>query len=328
MLWFRIAFGSIGTSKFQKIGSEIIRLVRSIWKLTFLSLALGLLVVGCQSLRLSGGPELEPKPADALRLATCNVHYILSNQAEGRWSVGHWEQRKAPLDAAFKAMDADIVAFQEMESFTGSDDDSDNLARRWLLDNNPDYAAAAIGDWRVFPSTQPIFYRRERFEVVDQGWFFFSQTPDVIYSRTFNGSYPAFASWALFRDLEQDVTFKVLNLHLDYASGENRRLSTDLIAERIAPWIEAGEIVFLAGDLNARLGSSLHRTLEAKGLRFLPVQGSTYHFNLGLNLFGAIDHLGYAGNAEPASAPVVIREKFGAAWPTDHYPVLADFRFF
>lgn len=301
-------------------------LLRSIGIFVGLIVLTALLVVGCQSLRLSGGPALGAKPDGALRLATYNVHYILLDEEEGRWSVGHWERRKRPLDAAFKAIDADIVAFQEMESFAGGDDDSINLTRRWLLENNRDYAAAAIGDWRAFPSTQPIFYRENRFEVTDQGWFFFSETPDVIYSRTFDGSYPAFASWARFRVRQDGTVFRVVNVHFDYASGENRRRSNALVAERIDPWIAAGETVFLAGDLNARLGSDLHETLIASGLDFVPVQGATYHFDLGLNLFGAIDHIGHTRDAGLIGAPVVVREKFGDIWPTDHYPLVADFR--
>lgn len=248
------------------------------------------------------------------------------NEEEGSWSVGDWERRKGPLDGAFKAIKADIIAFQEMESFAGGDDDSVNLARSWLLSGNQEYAAAAIGNWRNFPSTQPIFYRRDQFDVMDQGWFFFSETPDVIYSPTFDGSYPAFTSWAQFRDREVGAAFRIVNVHLDYSSRENRRRSTALVAERIRPWIAAGEMVFLAGDLNARLGSTLHGTLEAAGLDFVPVHGATYHFNLGLNLFGAIDHIGHAGDTELVSAPVVVRDSFGAVWPTDHYPLVADFR--
>ena len=289
------------------------------------ALVIAFVVVGCQSLRHGGGPELGARAADAIRLATINVHYIQTVREGGGWSRADWEARKGPLDATFKALAADIVAFQEMETFEGGNDDSLNLARSWLLAENPGFQAAAMGDWREFPSTQPIFYRPERLEVVDQGWFFFSETPDVIYSRTFNGSYPAFASWARFRDRAGGALLRVVNVHLDYSSGQNRRRSTALIAERIAPWIRAGEAVILAGDLNARAGSSVHETLKDAGLTFLPVQGATFHFNRGIGLFGAIDHIAHSGPVAPIGPPVVFRDKLGARWPTDHYPVIADF---
>lgn len=281
--------------------------------------------VACQSVRNGGGPDLHPPDASAIRVGTLNVHYIDMRADGGRWSQEDWERRKGPLSRAVGALRADVIAFQEMETFFGGNDDSQNLARSHLLSQHPEFAAAAIGDWRAFPSTQPIFYRRSRMNLRDQGWFFFSDTPDVIYSRTFNGSYPAFASWALFEDIESGTPFRVINIHTDYASSENRQKSVALVADRMRPWVEAGEAVFLVGDLNARLGSDLHRRLEAIGLTFVRVEGATYHFDRGLNLFGAIDHIAFRG-ARPVGAPVVVRERFGDAWPSDHYPVIADFR--
>ncbi len=283
-----------------------------------------LALAGCQHLRLGLGPELTAPPERGLRVATHNVHYILVNQPTGAWSVADWQARAPSLDAAFKRLDADLVAFQEMESFAGGNSDDENLARSYLLARNPGYAAAAVGDWRRFPSTQPIFYRTQRLRLLEQGWFFFSDTPDVIYSRTFDGSYPAFASWARFEDRETGARLRVLNLHTDYSSAGNRSRSIELVANRMAPWIDAGERVVLLGDLNARLGSSLHARLEAAGLTFLPVRGATYHFNRGINLFGAIDHIGLGPGLTALGPPMVLREKTGARWPSDHYPVAAD----
>ena len=289
------------------------------------AVAVAVLVVSCQVARNSGTVPPGPAPGGALRLATHNVHYILVNEPSGRWSIGDWERRRNALDLAFKALGADVAAFQEMESFAGGDESTVNLALEWLLGRNPEYAAA-VGDPSVFPSTQPILYRHDRLAALDQGWFFFSETPEVLYSRTFDGSYPAFASWARFRERgESGATFRVVNVHTDFRSGENRRRSIELVADRVAPWIEAGEAVFVLGDLNARLGSSLHERLEAIGLRFVPVAGATYHFDRGINLFGAIDHIAYGPGLAPIGEPVVLRRRFDGEWPSDHYPLIADF---
>jgi endonuclease/exonuclease/phosphatase family metal-dependent hydrolase len=117
----------------------------------------------------------------------------------------------------------------------------------------------------------------------------------------------------------------VVNIHTDFRSRSNRLQSAALIAERIKPWIDAGETVYVMGDLNARLGERTLATIQAAGVTFAPVQGATVHFNRGLNLFGAIDHIGYAGTTRPLGAPVVLRQKFDGEWPTDHYPVIVDF---
>ncbi len=283
-----------------------------------------LVLAACvQQFRNSGKATLPDKATDALRFATYNVHYIILMRDEGPWSTGDWERRKAPLDAAFKALDADVIAFQEMESFRRGDG-SVNLARDWLLSQNPSYEAGANGDWQEFPITQPIFYRSSRLTQIDQGWFFFSDTPDRIYSRTFNGSFPAFASWVKLRDTTGHE-FRVVNVHFEFKSISNRRQSAELVVARTADWIEAGETVFLLGDLNARAGAQTQQILKRAGFVFSEVAGATYHLNRGLNLFGAIDHIAVAGRASGASDPIVLREKFEGEWPTDHYPVLRDY---
>ncbi len=283
-------------------------------------------LVGCQTLRHSGITPLQDPAPDTLRVATYNVHYIILSRDTGAWSLADWDRRKTPLDLAFKEMNADVIGFQEMESFGGGNQADINLTLDWLLQNNPDYAAAAVGDPSVFPSTQPILYRSDRLRLLDQGWFFFSDTPDVIYSRTFNGSYPAFTSWAQFRDLATDEVFRVINLHTDFGSRSNRMQSVELVAQRIAPWIAAQETLFVVGDINARFGDPVMDVLEETGLEFAPVEGATYHLNWGLNLFAAIDHIAHIGDATLTAEPVVLRQKFAGEWPTDHYPVIADYR--
>lgn len=285
-------------------------------------------VVGLLGLAIACTPPVAqkqpPKTAEVLRVGTYNVHYIILGRATGAWSVADWERRKGPLDAAFKALDVDVIGFQEMESFARGSGNDVNLTLDWLLAQNPAFAAAAVGDPAEFPSTQPILYRTDRLSQLDQGWFFFSDTPDTIYSQTFNGSYPAFASTAKFRDKLTGAAFHVVNVHFEYKSRSNRQLSAALVVDRIKPWIDAGENVILIGDLNARAGAKTQDILADAGLDFLPVKGATYHLNRGLNLFGAIDHIGLSAGLRAARDPFVLRDKFDGEWPTDHYPVIAD----
>ena len=146
----------------------------------------------------------------------------------------------------------------------------------------------------------------------------------MIYSRTFDGSYPAFASWARFRPRAGGASFVVLNVHYEYSSGDNRLKSADLTARRLAPFADAGIPVVLAGDLNARLGSETVGILEAAGLRFLDVPGATYHFNRGINLFGAIDHVAITDGLRAVVGPFTLQRRFAGDWPSDHYPVAVD----
>lgn len=285
-----------------------------------------LLVVLFQIIRNTTNDTLPAKAEGSIRVASYNVHYIRMNATSGSWSLTDWEKRKQSLVEAVGSLEADIVAFQEMESFAGRDTQNINVARSALLEAYPEYKAGAVGDAQLFPSTQPIFFRSEKYTLLNQGWFFFSDSPDEIYSRTFNGSYPAFASWV---QLEEQVTgnvFRVLNLHTDFASKMNRSRAIELVAERITPWLNDDESVIVAGDFNARLGSHLHSILEEKGLVFAPFTGSSYHFDYGFNLFGAIDHIAFSEQFVLANQPIIIQKKFSGEWPTDHYPVVVDFK--
>jgi endonuclease/exonuclease/phosphatase family metal-dependent hydrolase len=199
-----------------------------------------------------------------------------------------------------------------------------NLARSFLLDRNPGYAAAAVGDWRSFSSTQPVFYRRDRFRVADQGWFFFSETPVTIYSRTFDGSWPAFASWVEFERTGDGRRFHVFNVHFEYRSRSNRLKSAELVRDRMAPVVAAGGPVLLLGDINDLRSSRTADILRGAGVEFLPVRGATYHLNRGINVLPAIDQIARAGPGGASGPPVVLRAQFGGIWPSDHYPVLAD----
>ena len=291
----------------------------------FLALiALLFVLVGCQQVRLSPWTKLPEKPEGTLRVATWNVHYFWLEREEGRWGLSGWEARKGPMDVAFKALEADLVAFQEMESFSRRSDGNVNLTRDFLLDQNPDYRAAATGDARVLPPTQPIFYRPDVLEVLEEGWFHFSPTPDVLYSRGFDGATPSFASWAVFRRKADGAVFRTINIHFDAFSSTNRMASTELTAERMQPWLDAGETVILLGDFNALHGSRILAKFEALGIIFPKVPGATFPLSRGLHLFGAIDHIGVSTAAMAPSEPMLFNRKTGEVWASDHHPVLLD----
>ncbi len=300
-------------------------MIRRIVRVLLLTLAgLGLLACGLHVAQSGTPPVPEPAP-QTLRIATLNVHWIALRQSEGPWSPAGWEARRGPMLRAIGAIGPDILALQEAESFPGSNEDGTNLVVDALREGLPDMAVGATGDPRQFPPTQPILYARDRLELTDQGWFFFSETPDVIYSRTFDGGWAAFASWAEFRPVGGGAAFRVVNVHTDYSSGSNRLRSAELIRDRVAPWVEGGMPTFVVGDFNAISGARTMDLIAEAGVTFLDTPGATFHLNRGLNLLPAIDHIGHSAGLRPVTAAMVFRERTGEVWPSDHYPVFADF---
>lgn len=271
------------------------------------------------------GPLVPDKAPDSLRLASHNVHFIRSNRDTGAWSLADWDARKEGLDATFKAINADIIAFQEMVSIGETEDRSVNLARDFLRTRNPDYAIAASGDWRVFPTRQPIFYRKDRIKLLDQGWFYFDDADEVAHETSLSEFWIYYCSWAKFAD-RQGRAFYVYNLHFHYHDPNRRETAARVLASRIAPVLEQGVPVFAMGDTNALSDGLAVHILRKAGLKISEAVGATFHFNAGLGLYGAIDRIGSTAQVTQTGGPWVVRQQFDGAWPSDHYPIVADFR--
>jgi endonuclease/exonuclease/phosphatase family metal-dependent hydrolase len=321
------------------------------WHLT--ALLIGSLLVGCVPPSLSG--EV-PRRSEGLRVATFNVHYLDERGGGSREggsmeggpleqvpAVARWEPRDQAVVAVLRAIDADLLAFQEMETFIGGHGNPRNRQQETIAAAFPRYAFTATGDPAKFPNTQPIAYRRERFEAVEQGFFFYSPTPDEIYSRPWFGRYPSFATWARFRDRQDGRFYLVFNVHIDRERYRNQIRSARLTAESVAAIRTGRDTVLVLGDYNAFRWSRIVRIVaEGADLEIAPGDGATFHFSRGLHLYPAIDHVLFermdprdSAATERARGPVlglshfrttVYRARPDGISPSDHYPVVVDLR--
>lgn len=254
-----------------------------------------------------------------IRFSTINIHYVAPRQKKL-----DWDNRKQAVKQAISDLDADIIAFQEMETFAGGSFNQENKQLDWVLQHFPRYEAGAYGDAKVYPNTQPVLYKHERFSQISQGFFFFSDTPDVIYSRTFNGSWPAFCSWTQLKDKATGKEFYIYNVHFEYKSMGNRSKSAQLVRKRIEPVLQQDNAVVLLGDINAPSFAPTTRKLKKIPLTLAKPAGSTFHLNRGLNLIPAIDHVFFSKHFKQHGKTTLLRKKYNGVWPTDHYPVTVE----
>ncbi len=250
-----------------------------------------------------------------LYIASFNIHYITPNREDDGWT-----ERKQAVIRVLKDINADVIAFQEMETFVGGHFSPRNLQLEWIQSNISSYKVAAYDKPEIYPNTQPILYRGDKYSMQEQGFFFFSPTPDTIYSRQWDGRYPYFCSWARLRHNATQQDFYIFNIHNDYNSNDNRLKTSALIAERIKQIVPQDTPVIVLGDFNALSWFEELRIIEKAGLNVVPPTGSTNRL-LGMHILPAIDHILISSQFKPLAPIKVWRDRYDGIYPGDHNPI-------
>lgn len=83
------------------------------------------------------------------------------------------------------------------------------------------HSYSSVGDPRSEGGeASPIYYRSDKFDLVDSGTFWLSDTPGVVGSMFEDSNYPRICTWAHLRDKTTGEEFVHLNTHLDH-NGDN-----------------------------------------------------------------------------------------------------------
>jgi len=175
-----------------------------------------------------------------------------------------------------------------------------------------------------------IFYRKNKWRLVEHGNFGLSDTPDQLGTLAWNADYPRMCSWTRLRSTKETFELVVFNTHLDHVSEEAQIKGMDLIKRTMGRMREeSGLPVVLTGDFNVGPGHTVVRGLESSGYR------NGYSALGGASDVGQTFH-GFEGgtDGEPidyifTSPDVVIeqievdRRDYEGRYPSDHYPVRA-----
>ncbi len=195
----------------------------------------------------------------------------------------------------------------------------------------PDYGIVALGrDAENTGEANPIFYKKDKFELLDSGTFWLSETPDIP-SRGWDGGCNRICSWALLREKATGFRYAHWNTHLDVSSEQARQNGAKLIAQRLASTVPAGVPSVVTGDFNAPQGDATYRIMlesgfvDSKSMAQNASDGSTFHgyAKLDEKEDRPIDYVFAAGDVREVSVYRIVREQFDGMYPSDHYPVFA-----
>jgi endonuclease/exonuclease/phosphatase family metal-dependent hydrolase len=100
-----------------------------------------------------------------------------------------------------------------------------------------------------------IFFRRDRFHVLDFDHFWLSDTPSVIGSKTWGNADIRMVTWVKLRDRRTGTVVYHVNTHFDNRSEYSRVRSAQLVLERVRGF-EPGAPVVATGDFNTAAGTT------------------------------------------------------------------------
>ncbi len=260
--------------------------------------------------------------AQALRVMSWNIRY--DNPGDG---PNAWTHRKDWFAEIVVAQRVDVAGFQEV--LVGQ--------LRELRQRLPDFEAYGVGrdDGAERGEFCPIFYRRERFELLDRGTFWLSPTPDQIGSRGWDAALPRIVSWLRLKDRPSGKTLTVLNTHFDHRGETARRESATFLVRQLQQSFTEGPVV-LTGDFNATPDSEPYRILtsratDLRGFRDSYVTtatkpegpASTWNGFEAIVPDRRIDFIFTTPDIRVDRFRILTDQKDGR-FPSDHLPVVAD----
>lgn len=196
---------------------------------------------------------------------------------------------------------------------------------------------ARVGTYRddgvSLGESSSIFYLKDKYELVDSGNFWLSETPDV--PSLGWDSYDCFriCTYAVLRDKETGFTYAHFNAHFDNIGQVAKTESIVLITERIAE-IAPDIPVVLTGDFNFRESSYNYDYLLEGGLRDTKYlaensdSGNTYHGYSPIGSGEPIDYILVNAYAESVKSYEIDDTVYGFVWASDHFPVISKISFY
>lgn len=262
------------------------------------------------------------KAPQELTVMTMNVRY--DNPEDGE---NNWRFRRERVGELIRSQQVDLLGTQEVLSNQYDD----------LRAELPAYASVGVGreDGARAGEFNAIFYRTERFDLLDSGTFWLSETPEVAGSKGWDAACERIATWVILRDGTNGRELLFVNTHLDHMGEQARRKGVTLLLDRIAA-LRGDRPVILTGDFNADPSSTvIAHVLEDGTLRSAWDAAAVRH-GAGWSFadFGQIpvgerpliDYVFFGGGFE-ADECTILPDTLGGGYVSDHAPVRALLRY-
>ncbi len=172
-----------------------------------------------------------------------------------------------------------------------------------------------------------IFYRSDKYDLIESGTFWMSKTPDVpsIYDSTVDCNRTC--TWALLENKETGFRYIHMNCHLDWMNMEVNKIQVAMIREQIERFEAMGYPVFATGDYNCDEGTASYKEMlksdviaDSKHVADKTMDLGTYpsYGQYDVTVTKPIDYVFVTKNMADVHEYKVIDEKPGGEYVSDH----------
>ena len=259
----------------------------------------------------------------SFRVATFNIRLQTSADTAAR----SWEKRKTDVARIIKQYDFDIFGVQEIGN---SQQEAELIS---MIPNYTYFGKGRDNQQGTAGEQIGILFKTKRYELVEKGAFFLSDTPDAI-SKGWDADYRRMCVWTKLCDLKTKKSFYVFCTHFDHVGVKARAESAKLIVTRIKA-IAENLPVLLLGDLNATpnelemyktLSRNLNDAFEKSVVNNSYFTGTFNGYEMSekaMSSFKRIDYI-FSKKIKVLNYKVLIDKYSEGSYPSDHFPVMIE----
>lgn len=297
--------------------------MKSIFKVLSI-LAAALCMLACTE---KPGPSEDPtdepteKPQESKMIKISAMSFNIKYPASSDENEKAWENRKVGVIAMLMAKEPDLIGLQECYI----------SQRTFIIENLPHYDCYGLvktsGKDSGSGETMSILWNKNKFEKLDCGTFWLSETPDQV-SKGWGASNTRDCTWILFKHKETGKMFYHFNTHLDHQVAAAQTGGATLIRQKMDEMNTEGYPVILTGDMNVAQNSPVCAIFKMDNARV--TAGET---DSGVTCHGygsktqVIDHI-FSSGLEAWLFQTVKGPWAGFTYISDHNPVYAQFRYY
>ncbi len=252
----------------------------------------------------------------------------MDTKADG---VNQWGNRIEKVNNLIKKYNPDLLGVQEALHNQMMD----------LQKNLPDYQFVGVGrdDGKEKGEYSAIFYKKDKFDVLNQNTFWLSETPKVPGSKSWDAAITRVVTFATLKEKSTGKSFIYANTHFDHIGKEARKQSAIAIKYMLLGFTKGytndkseKEIpILVSGDFNSEPTAEPYlNMINGQQLALTDVRpssdqtGTFCGFEVGKIECRTIDYI-FHSTQWKASNYKVIQDNDGKYYPSDHLPVMATF---